>query len=475
MAMAVRKLPCTREEKLRLAQLLFERNRRKAENSLNYYQPYKYQKKFFKSGALFSQRLLMAGNRVGKTDCGAREMAYHLTGLYPDWWEGKRFDGPIRAWAGSDSAETTRDNQQSALFGDPEDPSLFGTGAVPKHLIGPTKPKTGIPNAFTTVLVKHVTGGWSALAFKSYDQRRKKWQGKKLDVVWLDEEPAQSIYAEAVTRTLDKTGITYLTFTPLMGLSDVVLRFVQPENGATGQDVTMATWDDAEHLDEKAKAELLATLPEHEKEARSKGVPSLGAGKIYTVSEASLKVDPFEIPDHWPRLFALDVGWNKTAVIWGARDRDSDIVYLYSEHYKGEEQPFYHASAIRSRGDWIPGVFDPAARGRKQDDGKRLSDMYKKELHGQSLHKAKNAVEAGLHEVHSRMKTGRLKVFSTLSNWWEEYRIYHRKEDGNIVKKNDHLMDATRYLVMEIKRALTKISALPPIEQLEPDADGIYF
>ena len=210
--------------------------------------------------------------------------------------------------------------------------------------------------------------------------------------------------------------------------------------------LVQATWDDAPHLTTKDKEELYLSIPPHERGARSKGTPILGAGRIYPISEETLVVEPFEMPVFWPRAFALDVGWNVTAAIWGAWDRDSDTVYLYSEHYQGQAEPAVHAQSIRARGDWVPGVIDPAARGRGQKDGTQLLHVYG-DL-GLHLTPANNAVEAGLYRVWQRLSGGRLKVFSSLTNWLAEFRIYRRDENGKVVKTNDHLMDDTRYLIM---------------------------
>lgn len=172
----------------------------------------------------------------------------------------------------------------------------------------------------------------------------------------------------------------------------------------------------------------------------------MGAGAIYPIELSEILVDPFQIPPYWPRAYALDVGWKRTAALWMAWDREVDCMYLYTEHYKGQAEPSIHATAIRARGDWIPGVIDPAARGRSQKDGEQLMATYQ-EL-GLDLTKANNAVEAGIYEVWQRLSTGRLKVFKTLQNWQAEYRLYRRDEKGHIVKEFDHLMDATRYLVL---------------------------
>lgn len=210
-----------------------------------------------------------------------------------------------------------------------------------------------------------------------------------------------------------------------------------------------ATWEDAPHLTAEQKERLYASIPAYQRDARTKGIPQLGSGAIYPIPESEIIIDPFDlkmIPKFWPRCYALDVGWNRTAAIWGAWDQEADIVYLYSEYYRGQAEPAVHAQAIRARGSWIPGVIDPAARGRSQDDGKALAEQYI-DL-GLSLAFADNTVEAGIYEVWSRLSSGRLKVFSTLQNWRAEYRLYRRDEKGKIVKSNDHLMDASRYLIM---------------------------
>lgn len=220
--------------------------------------------------------------------------------------------------------------------------------------------------------------------------------------------------------------------------------------------VTMAGWDHAPHLSDQQKADLLASIPPYQRDARSKGVPSLGSGAIYPVPESDILEDPFELPPYWPRAYALDVGWNRTACIWGAHDRDSDTLHLYAEHYAGQVEPATHAAAIKGKGAWMQGVIDPAARGRGQKDGARLIESYR-DL-GLHLTPAENGVESGLFDVLMRMQTGRLKVFRTLQNWLSEFRLYRRDERGAVVKQNDHLMDATRYLVVSGLQVMT----IPP-------------
>lgn len=217
------------------------------------------------------------------------------------------------------------------------------------------------------------------------------------------------------------------------------------------------TWDDVPHLTEAAKAELLSSYEPHMRDARSAGVPSLGAGAIYPIPLSEILCTPFDIPAYWPRVYTLDVGWKRTAALWGAHDRANDVVYLYTEHYRGQAEPSIHATAIKARGAWIPGACDPAARGRAQRDGEQLLVTYQQL--GLELTPAVNAVEAGIYAVYERLSTGRLKIFSTLLNWQFEYRIYRRDERGKIVKEHDHLMDCTRYLVVS---GLQIASVQPP-------------
>ena len=202
------------------------KDRRRRENRLIDYWPYSKQCEFHEAGAHSRERLLMAGNQLGKTFCGAAEVAMHLTGMYPDWWGGRRWDRPTRWWAGSKTGEVTRDGVQRYLVGEPKDEGQWGTGMIPKDRLEDYGRRQGIADALDNVTVKHVNGGTSTLGFKSYDQGRQKWQGETLDGVWCDEEPPMDIYMEALTRTNATAGMTMITFTPLLGMSTVVSMFL---------------------------------------------------------------------------------------------------------------------------------------------------------------------------------------------------------------------------------------------------------
>ena len=211
-------------------------------------------------------------------------------------------------------------------------------------------------------------------------------------------------------------------------------------------------WSEVPHLSEQEKADLIARIPIHQRDARTKGIPALGSGAIYPVPESDIRVPDFAIPKHWPRGFALDTGWDWTAAVWGVLDREAQVFYVYSVYKRGQAEPAVHAAAIRSRGAWIPGVGDAAAI--NNNDGRQFIDIYRRL--GLKLDLADKAVEAGIQEVWELLSAGRLKVFESCGAWFEEFRLYRRDDKGRIVKQHDHLMDCTRYLVRGRTRMKTQ-------------------
>lgn len=413
---------------------------------------YKKHLNFFRAGAKYRERAFIAGNRIGKSEAGAFETTCHLTGLYPDWWEGKRFNKPILAWAGGDTAATCRDIIQNKLLGSIGD---FGSGMIPKDLIVETKTRRNVPDAIETIRVRHATGGISTLVIKTYDQGREAWQGAEVDFVWVDEECDQSVYGEALIRLMTTQGSAILTFTPLSGLTELVTNFLensQETDAKYPKHITTVSWDDVPHISQEMKEEMLAATPPALRDARSKGEPTVGSGRIYPVDMNKVVVDDFKIPKHWMKAYGFDVGWNASACTFGAWDRDNDVVYIYSEHKQGEVEPVIHAQTIKARGTWLRGVIDPASRGRSQIDGNNLFQLYKKE--GLNIYPADNAIEAGIYEVWQRLSTGRLKIFSSCTSLIKEFNLYHRNDKGAIVKKNDHLLDSLRYLLMSMNSTI---------------------
>ena len=481
-----------RKAKQRELGLLRERSARLARRKFFTYYPdtgplrrelYQKHQAFFRFGATHSIRCFMAANRVGKTEGGGGyELTCHLTGRYPAWWDGAMFTERARAWAAGDTRQTTRDIIQQKLLGDW---GRFGTGLIPGEDILRWTAKPGVPEAVETLWVKHYAAdvgggltqdGTSRLVFKSFDQGREAFQGTEQEVIWLDEESEAGIRNECLLRLMTTDGLLIETLTPLKGMTKVVMNYLpngyqegQTEAVSEDKALVMAGWDDVPHLTEKQKDLIRSETPPHLIDARSKGIPSIGAGAIYPLAESEFLVDDFPLPKHWLRAYALDVGWNRTAALWGAKDPEANVTYLYAEYYRGQAEPPIHAAAIQKRGKWIPGVVDPAAAGSGVHDGKQTIKLYKE--NGLDLVPAVNDVEAGILAVWQVLSTGTIKVFKSLQNWRTEYRMYRRDENGRIVKENDHLMDDTRYLILSgMKRAKAEIKSggrLVPYEPLD--------
>src|SRR5262245_4171234 len=418
-------------------------------DKLSTYRPYPKQAGFHTAGATHRERLLMAGNQLGKTLAGSMETAMHACGRYPDWWQGKRFDKPTVSWVAGTTGETVRDTCQRMLVGRP---GQEGTGAIPKDAIVELGPARGIPELLDSIRVRHVSGGISVIGLKSYLRGRESFQGETLDFVWLDEEPPQDVYFEVLTRTNVSQGPVWLTFTPLLGISSVVKRYLMEPS--PDRHITQMVIDDVGHFSETERALIIDSYPEHEREARTRGVPTMGSGRIFNTPEQDLLIDPFDIPRHWLRWGGCDFGWTHYSA-WCelAWDRDLDIIYLVRTLRLKEQTPLQHAEAVRS---WKLHWAWPRDGKRETLEGAGipLMEQYKDAGLDMMFNHAQFddgtvSVEAGLMEMVSRMRGGRFKVFRDQNDaWLEEYRLCHRDVDGRVVKENDDAISASRYGIM---------------------------
>jgi phage terminase large subunit-like protein len=449
---------------------------------------------FLFSGSDYRQRYFSAANRVGKTICGAFETTLHCTGLYPDWWEGKRFDHPVDWWVAGKSSETTRDIIQKELLGAP---GSFGTGMLPRDTIidangrPMTRARSGVAGAVGLIMVKHASGGTSTIGFKSYDQGREGFEGTARHGIWLDELPPIDVYSECFLRCMSTRGIIFITATAKQGLTPLVLNYYNTadwlppgqelptivklvreqaemgisKSGEWSDDkptveefekskkaVIVAGWNDAPWLSEEDKKEQMAEIPAHQVEAATTGLPGAGGGAIFTIPLQEMVIKDFPIPSHWKHIIGMDVGWNNTGAVRVVENPETGQCYVIAEHKRGEVEPIVHASKIKAWGDWIPVEIDPASKGRNQNDGKQLFNLYRKE--GLRLIEANNAVEAGITKLFQMFSAGTLKIFSSCIELQKEVVTYNRNaETGKVVKKNDHLIDALRYSVMGLHHA----------------------
>lgn len=440
---------------------------RRKYNAASFFVPYERQLEFFTLGVTKRERLLMAGNQLGKTEAGAIETASHLTGEYPDWWPGRVFTHPVKGWAAGETSLIVRDVQQKKLCGEAGVDAAFGTGMIPKARFT-DKPSLarGVTDAFDTIQVEHsnwevkkgsyirtrCVDGISVLRFKSYEQGRQKFQGETLDFFWPDEEPDADIYSEGLTRTVATGGMSYLTFTPLKGMSDVVRRF--REESSPDRGVVTMTIDDVGHITPEQKKIIVAGYLPHEREARARGVPMLGSGRIFTASEESISEATIEhIPIYWRKLWGIDFGiGHPFAAALGLWDVDNDIIHITNVIRIADQMPPQHAKLMKAIGAGVPVAWPQDGTAREKGSGEPLSKLYQAE--GLSMlpdpamwPDGGNSTEAGILDMQERFASGRLKIAAHLSDFFAEYREYHRK-DGQIVKVHDDIMSAVRQIIM---------------------------
>lgn len=434
---------------------------------LGKYIPYPKQREFHAAGRTHRERLLMAANQVGKTLSAGAEVAMHLTGRYPDWWDGYVYRKPPPFWVAGVTSESTRDNPQRILLGRG---SEWGTGMVPKDaLSGDPAMRRGVAGAVDHFECRwggggDVSSGNAICAFKSYDQGREKFQGETLGGIWFDEEPDEDIYTEGLTRTNVGLMPVMMTFTPLRGITGTVKRFIIDH--VPGTHVTQMTLEDAAHYTPEQRAAIIATYPAFEREARTKGIPQLGSGRVFPIDEDEIKIAPFQIPQHWVQIGGLDFGWDHpSAGVKVAWDRDVDCLYITAAHRAREQTPAMFAAAVRPWGEWLPWAWPHDGLQHDKGSGEQLAAQYKQQglkmlPQRATFEDGSFGVEAGIAEMFDRMQTGRLKVFSHLNQWFEEFNLYHR-QDGLIVKKGDDLMSATRYAMMMKRHAIVQNKPAP--------------
>ncbi len=418
-------------------------------NRIQFFQPYPKQKLFCDLSATRHELLLMAGNQVGKSEIGAVAAACHLTGEYPGWWEGRRWDRPTRGWIVGETGLVVRDVQQKKLCGEAGVLEAFGTGMVPKDaFVGKPTLSRGVADAYDTIQVRHKSGGVSIGRFKSYEQGRTKFQGETLDWAWCDEEPDEEIYTEIVTRVAATNGLVYLTFTPLLGRSKVVNRFLDAAD--TDRGVVHMTIDDAGHFSPAEREAVISRYPTYQREARARGIPMMGSGVIYTAPESMICEPGLEyVPQHWRKIWGVDFGiGHPFAAVLLLHDTDNDTIHVHHTIKMTDTVPLQHAAAMKAIAEGVPVAWPHDGTHREKGSGDPLAAIYRKEklrMLGDHATFADGSIspEAGITDIDAREKSGRWRVAFHLSDYLEERRLYHRR-NGIIHKERDDVLDAAR-------------------------------
>lgn len=436
---------------------------------------YGWQKDFVKATGDHFECCLCAANQIGKSYTGTVIDAIHLLGDYPDDWEGHRFDFPPHCWALGYSMEKTRDLLQSALFGDYVEGAFTG-GLVPKNRILSWESATGTPNAMRTVRVEHAKGV-STIQFWSYSQGQHAIMGDVVDWFHIDEEPRdQAIRPQVLTRSTNgdkgRGGRGIYTFTPENGRTDLVIQFMDTPSSA--QFFMQKGWHDAPHITPEKAERMLKQFPEHQRDMRTKGVPMLGHGRIYDISDEMITCEPFDVPNHWFVIGGMDFGYDHPqAHIQLVEDRDTGTIYI-TKAWKASKVSANDAwGAVK---DWQEGIpvswpHDGLQNEKGRDDATQQKVHYEragfKMLPSMAtwpdipdgkggMKTGGNSVEHGIYEILDLMRKGKFKIFKGMFEVLDEVRQYHRNDKGKIVKSFDDLIDAIRYAYMMRRFAIRK-------------------
>jgi len=454
-------------------QLLEESTRRNKQRRLSklYKGMYDWQHRFNKRTKDYIACLLMAANQVGKSQTGCIIDAHHLTGDYPEDWEGHTFDFPPLIWLLGYSGEKTRDLLQQKLFGRLNNGKFEG-GYIPAELIVDYKAMQGTAGACREVRVKHAKGV-SVCQFWSYSQGQHALMGDVVDWYHIDEEPKdQNIYPQVITRTLNgdrgKGGRGILTLTPENGKTQLVCQFM--DDIKPSQYMQTATWNDAPHLNKETREAILANYPKYQRDMRSKGTPLMGAGLIYEHDEESISCPRFNIPKHFWLINGMDFGWDHPqAHVQIAIDPDSATIYVVQAWKASKKQPFEAWDVVKQWAKNVPTSWPGDGQQHKQQAGNKdavkQKDLYVEQGWEMLDEPAVwsdggNGVGVGLLQINNLMQSNHFKVFDDLHEVLEEIREYHTKlnaqEIAVVVKIKDDLIDAIRYAYMMARFAEQK-------------------
>lgn len=448
------------------------------------YSIYNYPKhlEFIRATKTARQVYFRAANRIGKTLTMAYVAAVWLTGIYPEWWCGRVFNHPTRAWLIGVDHQQLRDALQELLLEKALEPD--DGGLLPKDAIIKTTAKQKPAGAVLDIYIKHVSGGTSRVTFKVHEQGRENFQGAKIDFAMFDEEPPIDVYSEVAMRTVSgkkdgEPGTICIGATPLKSFTPFVKMFTPDEGEVLDPSLRciVATWDDVPHLSEKEKAEMLKGMPPHEIEARTKGIPYLGGGMVFPVSPHRYIVEPFQVnfPRHYKFINGLDTG-NTTFAVFGALDHITNTVYIYGEK-EFKDVPIPIKAAALSQISKAPYMADTSLNQMAEYDGRNLKQEYT-DLGLIIKHPNKKLKEAIIARVYAMMIAGQLKISSDCKQLRQALVSYIRNDDGKIRKQDnpdDHPVDAFLYLIQGLPLAMNEMEIMQEMAMYNSMNAQLYF
>lgn len=449
---------------------------------IDFYTPNFKQEQFH--SLIVPEKMLRAGNQMGKTHAAGFEFASHAICLYPDWWKGRRFDSPPKierpfewmGWASCTTSTKVRDGAQLKLLGPVREQGGLGTGLIPlDNIVGRPTMARGIADFVDTMTIRRETGGTGQFQFKTYEMGREAYQGTPVDVNWLDEDVSReddSIYGECLARKTTTRGMIMCSLTPLLGMSPLRKRF-KARNGQDCAEVLMTIDDCAVskrgHIPDEDIPGIISSYDENERATRVYGADMQGEGAVFRTQVDQIKhtLELPDIPRSWPWIWGLDFRHSGSAssghpfaAVLMTWDRDADVVYVMHTVRMLGLAPM-HVAAMKAHAMFNAPAAWPhdGGRGGSLVSGETVKDIYKKlGVSTRSTHATFPAggygFEDGITAMELRLGSGRLKVAAHLVEWLDEYRGYHRK-DGLVVKVDDDLLSATRVGLMDLRFAKT--------------------
>lgn len=402
-------------------------------------------RKFFNSKKFL--KFFMAANRSGKTFAGLYEITAHLTGLYPTWWKGRRFDyAPTAIIAGSTWLQV-KDVLQKKLLGE----DISGKGMMPLNLMGDITWYRGLDKQVSKMKIRHISGQWSTLQFKSYVQRRKAFEGFEADIIMLDEQAPLDIFNECAVRTatVKKGGLMLMTFTPLDGFTKVVkLILKESESKSSLFGVFMAGWDDVPHIPEASKAKILATTPDYLIPARTKGIPSLGLASVYKIVRKKITITNQEIKSsNGKEFYAVSVGWKNTAIVHFKQiitKTDKKLVIIHKVALIDSARLDLINKYTHK---WQNGLIESHNHYLKKKSTENFVDNLLEQNNTQLIIHDTD-LEAGIEKTANFLRKGNIKILDTLTLFFRQYEQYIRVDDKGTIETDDtEIMNCLRVAI----------------------------
>ncbi len=428
----------------------------------------------------------IAANRVGKSEVGCAIVACHLIGYYPPWYNGKKFNKPVKVMAACLNSDLNKSVLQSKLFGSSNwrMKSEIGTGMIPRELINFKSCVSGRGDGIDKISIKHKSGGWSELYFRAYAQGREAAQGVEADVVLIDEQPKDDFWSECMTRLATTGGHAICSFTPLEGLTGLVEELIgltpiedSPEDkfgskykSEAGWAMVRASWDDIEHIPEDTKEILKKGYLPYESDARVYGMPIAGHGAIFPHLERDITYSPREVQINptWSHMLAIDIGHghgrDPSAAVQVVWDEDSDKIYITDCKMEETNTTLELSRLIGSVNHKVPVMWpndaSKANMNAESTVAEQLQEMQINLTAKPFLNprgpdgKRDNRKAQGIQHINQRFSEGKLLISTDCEELLHEIKSYSYTETGKIQDGRDHCIDAMRYGVMSIIQGL---------------------